>query len=265
MVRVRSVLSLAVALVISVCIALWGPWKEEPPPETHSEGASHMVDAISGATRLAGVPTEITDISTYEAFAFDPLAGEPATLSYQVSRESWIRIRIVRRGFKDLLLMTLMDWTKKSAGTHEAQWDGRDGSGNLLDPGRCFFVFDAHDWRHGAHGWWCCQELDVELIAAGHPLGAIRADRTIGLRLLNAPAACRAADGFRLRVYVDDAVRESDIFPPDHSGDFFARLDPAEIGDGPHTLTLVLDDGEDHLGTVSRYVGTRNGSSRTHQ
>ncbi|UCG59479.1 MAG: hypothetical protein JSU70_08190, partial [Phycisphaerales bacterium] len=121
---------------------------DEPSPAGSEQGQENKpsVNAVTEATPIALLsPVRVTEISTFGALSFDPKEKEFGEISYKLSRPAWIRIRIVLRNDEQLVLRTLVDWSKREAGKHVETWDGRDAAGHPINKTRfpCFITIDA--------------------------------------------------------------------------------------------------------------------------
>ncbi len=75
---------------------------------------------------------EITDISA-SPNPFSPMAGETCTISYNLTYDARVRIRVGVDGGP--LVKTLLDWELQFAGPHSVIWDGTDEMGYIVEPG----------------------------------------------------------------------------------------------------------------------------------
>lgn len=240
----RTRWALPILGMMLVAGALWpggGRWA------TRLWGAANLqIDAVTASTRLADHPTEIRSISTYEALTFDPAKQGEAPFSYVLSRPAWIRIRIVHRGDEELLLRTLEDWSQRDEGRNAGTWDGRDGDGNLLDGSQCRVVFTAADRsQHAGHAWQECADLPVRIGTKASPAG-VRVTTTL------ADSSPSRGGEYEVRFYVDAKLqarqRHAAAAPLEWT------WEAVSAAAGSHRLTVVVDDGRDHLGTASTII-----------
>lgn len=85
-------------------------------------------------TARGGPGHYLTDAEAITAFTFDPTKGEMGTISYTLTEPANVRVRLVDREDPELVHRVLISYEKQEAGVHEIQWDGKDDSGNYLDP-----------------------------------------------------------------------------------------------------------------------------------
>ncbi len=200
------------------------------------------------------LPVRITDRSTAAALSFDPRRDEPARISYRLTRDGLIRIRVVWRPNPSLVLRTLLDWTHQGFGLHSVNWDGRDASGNLVDNRNSFISFEGDEPSHLAHPAEDCHELGIEILSSA--AGTEPDLSGITARLTRATQLGRES-GFSVRCYLDYALQgearleggvESFALPCD------PKLEP-----GDHLLTVNVEDGAGHVGVASLHFHYRKG------
>ena len=93
--------------------------------EAETEGGDYACYAPGGSGPV--------DVTNFTATGWFHPPGETCTISYTLSDDALVRIRIGFGGM--ILLRTLVDWENRSAGSHQETWDGRDESGNLVNEG----------------------------------------------------------------------------------------------------------------------------------
>ncbi|MFC2122739.1 FlgD immunoglobulin-like domain containing protein [Bacteroidota bacterium] len=76
----------------------------------------------------------ITDTEAVTAFNFNPFIGEKGTISYTLAEEAKVRVRLVDRDDPELVHRVLISYEQQEPGVHNVEWDGKDASGNYLDP-----------------------------------------------------------------------------------------------------------------------------------
>ena len=217
------------------------------------------VDAVTRATpkRLAA-PLQITDISTYEALHFDPTRRKSGTFGYQLSKPAWVRIRLVARQDRQLVLRTLMDWSPRDLGKNTGVWDGRDASGLWVDRRQypCRFVIEGNDAEHEAHDREKCGDMALR-ITRPRAGAAVRGRVAVRLVFAGERHGYGKERGYTLRAYVDhERVAERHYAAP-AAAPLEWSWDTSSLADGDHLLTLNLDDGSDHIGSVSVPVEIR--------
>lgn len=213
---------------------------------------SHKLQIDTPDPGYLAYPVRILDRAATEALTFDPGKGKPATISYKLTRDGHIRIRVVRRDQKDLVLRTLLDWTHQEFGKHEVKWDGRDASGNILNNKQCFILFEGDSVKHKEHDREKCREPKLEIIYPDEPGAAVEKLSEIKAKVADEDGYWKEY-GYTLRVYVDYALlyRTSTM----NIAEFHLRDLPVE--DGEHIVTVNLDDGHDHVGTASAEVNVQ--------
>jgi cytochrome c2 len=206
-------------------------------------------------------PLEIMDRNTYEAYTFDPHKDKPAKISYTVSKAGKVRIRLVRRADKALVLRTLQDWTRNRYGpVYSVEWDGKDASGNILDNKNAFVLFESMDPLgrgrakiHLDHPKESCRDPELRIVSprAG---ATIRGGTTIAVVFSESPRGTVgiSAYDYEGRLYVDYSLVAKLRFRKGEEHRF--ALDTTQLANGPHVLTVNMDDLNDHIGTASTIV-----------
>lgn len=192
-------------------------------------------------------PVRILSRSTREALTFDPQRGEPATISYRLTRDGDIRVRVCWRKDKTPVLRAILDWTHQEFGDHEVQWDGRDASGNLVDNTRCFIDILGDSPQHREHESGKCHELELKIVSPTEPEAAIGNLSEIRLELVGDPAY-GGENGYELRTYVDYELAAKTELDGDVTA--FSLPDVEGLARGQHLITINLDDRHDHVGVA---------------
>lgn len=202
------------------------------------------------------LPCQITERFTYEALHFDPSKQKYGRLSYRLSRDAWIRVQVVLRKDPNLLIRTLVDWEKQEAGIQTLFWEGRDSSGHLVDKSKypCMITIEADKEVHRTHDWSRCKELIVKLKLSKK----VRVRKNASLQVPFTIAASRSGyikeTGLTARLYIDfEKVVEKTFSPTGERKHVLALPFDSEMF-GEHLVTLVVSDGADHSGAVSRLV-----------
>lgn len=214
--------------------------------EASEQQTSHLLDIDTPDKGYWNLPVRITDRSTAEALSFDPERDGPATISYRLTRDGLVRVRVVRRSDPGLVLRTLVDWSHQDFGHHSVTWDGRDASGNPVDTRGAFVTFEGDDPAHRDHPRSACHEPALEILepAAGSHLRDLSSVRA---RITRSTPFGRAR-GFTLRCYVDYALRGEAALDGD-THEFFLPCTATQVA-GDHLLTLNLDDDGGHVGVA---------------
>jgi hypothetical protein len=213
-------------------------------PAASQDGAAHKI--VPPEDRgYRGHATRILSRSSSEVTSFDPRSDTPATVSYRVSRDGEVRIRLVRRDDPEFVLRTLQDWTPSHYGpTYEARWDGNDASGNPVDNDGLFVLFQAKDGAktraHLSHDRERCRDFEV-VISQPAPKSTFTSGEVIGVVARRARA--RTSRRTRARLYVGFTLVEEKTFAP---GVEKLSFDVEGMPVGEHTLRLRLDDLQDH-------------------
>lgn len=206
-------------------------------------------------------PVDIMDRSTHEAYNFDSYKDKSATISYTVTKEEWIRLRIVRRDNKSLLLRTIQDFTHNMYGkTYEVKWDGKDSSGNIVDNKKIFVLFEAKDQGnlkiHQKHSKDSCKDPRLRIsrpkmedtVNGKLEIVAAFSESLVGLN----------GGGYEGRLYVDYNLFYKVKFNKSQEGGFNFIIDTTRIKNGVHIFTINLDDYHDHIGTASVILEIQN-------
>ncbi len=249
-------------IILACCVSLCGLFigRRFTFGQDSIESTKIKVDAATRATphRLAA-PLEITDISTYEALHFDRTRQDYGILSYELSKTAWIRIRIVSRRDSNLVLATLADWTKRDLGTNIEKWNGRDASGYWINQDQCpcIFTIDGDSPEHAAHDKDKCCDMPLQ-IAAPRPDTSIRGKVGIRSAFTENKRPYGVGAHTILRLYVDYTLNQEQICDLSGSESFECVWDSTCVANGPHMLTVNLDDGYDHMASASVRIEVRN-------
>jgi hypothetical protein len=196
---------------------------------------------------------KITEISTFDALTFDPSAKKSGTISYKLSKPAWVRIRILLRRDEQLVLRTLTDWSEREAGKQTETWDGRDAAGHLVDKAKfpCFIAIEADSEIHRKHERAMCRDLRLGLKLKDSPPGPVSGKVGVQVALDDKTKGYGEKSGYRVRAYVDFKLVHSFTYNPGAGRGFDFPLDTAGLSAGEHLLTVVVDDGADHVGSAS--------------
>lgn len=226
------------------------------PSEGPPSAADKKADTITSATRALFLPCQITERFTYEALHFDPSKQKYGKLSYRISKDAWIRVQVVLRKDPSLLIRTIVDWEKQEAGIQTLFWDGRDSSGHLVDKSQypCLITIEADKEIHRTHDWSRCKELIVRLNLSKK----VRVGENASLQVPFTIAASRSGyvqeTGLTARLYIDFEKAVEETFSPTGERKYLLNLPFDSKILGEHLVTLVVSDGADHSGAVSRVV-----------
>ncbi|MHC4633270.1 MAG: hypothetical protein ACYS9C_18655, partial [Planctomycetota bacterium] len=226
-----------------------------------AKGLVTSLDAITmptpGARKL---PVKITEISTFDALTFDPKAKNSGKISYKLSKRAWVRARILLRSDEQLVLRTLVDWSERKAGKHVETWDGRDAAGHLVDKAKfpCFVAIDADSKIHRKHPRAICKDLRLGLKLKDSPPGPVSGKLGVKVALDNDTRGYGQQHGYKVRAYVDFKLLHSFTRKPKARRGFGFSLDTTGLSTGEHLLTVVVDDGADHVGSTSLKLNVLN-------
>lgn len=248
---IQVVLGTLVVLIVGyICFRCWDRSrpKESPPVD---DPILHIDTMDKGYLNF---PVRILARSTGEAMTFDPKQGKPATISYKLTRDGNIRLRVTRRDREDLVLRTLLDWTHQEFGPHEVKWDGRDASGNIVDNRRCFIEFKGDDPKHKKHDPSKCHELSLTILSPAQG-GSISKLSDVRLKL-KGDRAYGQDDGYELRTYIDYEPASTSSLEKETTE--FALPDVENLPPGEHLITVNIEDGHDHIGVAGIRVNVQH-------
>jgi hypothetical protein len=219
-----------------------------------AKGLVTSLDAITMPTPGAlKAPVKITEISTFDALTFDPKAKKSGTISYKLSKRAWVRIRILLRSDEQLVLRTLVDWSERKAGKNVETWDGRDAAGHLVDKARfpCFIAIDADSQIHRKHPRAMCKDLRLSLKLKDSLPEPASGKVGVQVALDDDTRGYGQQFGYKVRAYADFKLLRSFTYKPKAGRGFDLALDTTGLSTGEHLLTIVVDDGADHVGSTS--------------
>ncbi len=219
----------------------------------------------------------LTDLDVMEAYTFDPSKGEVASIRYRMTAQGKVRIRICGKGQPHLIHRTLVHWGQRKPGAHVEKWDGKDASGNVLNPRKCSIKLkvepdtlqiaperaeqilnDAeHGWGHvhKLHASVSCGTFDLEITS--HK-SAVRVSGTIAItaELLGSFRGYADEWGHGVAWYVGEKmVQHGDIEASQLTDPqvFTLNLDTTSFENGTHAVTINICDHNDHEG-IARVV-----------
>ncbi len=219
-----------------------------------AKGLVTCLDAITMPTPgTCNLPVKITEISTFDALTFDPEAKNSGTISYKLSKRAWVRVRILLRSDEQLVLRTLVDWSERKAGKHVETWDGRDAAGHLVDKARfpCFVAIDADSEIHRKHPRAMCKDLRLSLKLKDSSPEPVSGKLGVEVTLDDDTRGFGQQLGYKVRAYVDFKLIHSFTYKPKARRGFDFTLETSGLSTGEHLLTVVVDDGADHVGSTS--------------
>jgi hypothetical protein len=219
-----------------------------------AKGLVTSLDAITMPTPGAcKAPVKITEISTFDALTFDPKAKNSGKISYKLSKRAWVRLRVLLRSDEQVVLRTLVDWSERKAGKNVETWDGRDAAGHLVDKARfpCFVAIDADSQIHRKHPRAMCKDLRLGLKLKDSPPEPVSGKVGIKVALDDDTRGYGQQLGYKVRAYVDFKLLRSLTYKPKARRGFNLALDTTGLSTGEHLLTVVVDDGADHVGSTS--------------
>ena len=261
--KVRSLLNNIVKRVqINFELMEKGPDEtQSPAPPTVLAGKMPSLDAITMATpRTLSSPVRITEISTFDALTFNPDKKNSGTISYKLSKRAWVRIRILLRSDEQVVLRTLLDWSQRGLGKNSETWDGRDAAGHLINKARfpCFIVIDADSEIHRKHARALCKDLRLRLKLKDSLPESVRGKVGVEVALDDDTRGYGEQFGYKVRAYVDFKLLHSFTYKGRVWRGFDFLLDTTGLSNGEHLLTVVVDDGADHVGSTSLKFNVRN-------
>ena len=217
----------------------------------------------------------LTEVEAITAFTFDPTKGETGTISYTLTEPAKVRIRLIDRSDPELIYRVLISYEKQEPGVHEIEWDGRDASGNYVDPFEIHVNIGAELTATNLTG----QAIEI-LSLVGHPYGhlhRLHEAEKCGFFTLQfiepAPASVLSGEvklvlevlgtfrgfaeegGIGVRGYVDKTLVLNQWLEPEDVQAKFPyltwTLDTSAFPNGEHILRLSMCDHSDHPGMAS--------------
>lgn len=240
----------------------------------------------------------ITKINTSQVHRFDPAKGEVASISYTLTQPVLVFITVHGQNPPWPLRRILVNWEAQDASTQVVEWDGRDASGNILNPKKNHIRFKVeplpvsvssreadrilsdpeHRWGHlhQLHEIDKCGffKLDLQTPNTAEILSGIV---PIKAKVIGDFKGYSSDWGFGVRYFVDDEVVHEEMVEPSNLNQrspakgkgkakgkgakpqFFAiDLDTTAFENGEHTITLNICDHNEHEGTASVTVNFQN-------
>ena len=221
--------------------------------------ARHKININTPDPGYEPFPVSIINRQTREVVTFDPHKGETATISYSLNKKGCIRVRIVLRSNPDCLITTLQDWTDQEFGKYQLTWDGRDGSGNIIENRRVFVLFEAKDQGkgllHAEHdSSECC---DPRITIGGAQDSLINHKDLLECQTTFCHRPHDYGQGCEVRYYVDYSLLERTQYPT-NTKSFQLSLDTKSLEKGTHLLMVNVCDYNDHIGSASLFFTVEN-------
>jgi hypothetical protein len=221
----------------------------------------HKIKIMTPDTGYEPFPVSIINRSTREALSFDPSLGNPANISYKLTKAGTVRLRIVRRDNPELLLLTLQDWKEQAFGEHTVQWDGRDASGNIIDNKWVIIQFDAKDQafggNHQGHETSACFDPELTITNWSDPARDGKGNLTFITSLAREADKWKPESGCEVNYFIDYVLFKKEKYQ-NNEDTFYLTLDTTGLSDGHHFITVNVDDLNDHIGTASLIFEVRN-------
>jgi hypothetical protein len=195
-------------------------------------------------------PLFIFDISTYQVFSPERRKGAQAEISFRLTKEGFMRVRVVRKENKNIILHNLLTWTKQSFGKHTLQWDIRDSMGTELNPFDFFLIFqtkDEYDFLpHRNHDEESCKDPLIYLNTAVK-------DRfvKISAAFKKEPFKKFARKGYSVSLYSGIKIIEEKFYKV--APEYFEFLVPILLLNKGQLITININDSYDHIGAASTY------------
>lgn len=267
----------------------------------HSNNTLSLAQNSSESPYLRSGKNILKDLSTVDAFAFDPSKGEKGKISYTLTEPARVRIVVTARGDPDQLY-TILLWDWQEAGTHEVIWDGKDQCGNLvLNPLKCSISMWAapkstywpgtlkigflttHQLIHGHQGPHdhnkCdpskCKPAELKITSIVPESSSVilqesglpPADILSGKILIKAEVSEKARGygdqtGYGIRWMIDGNLITEQYYEKESNGKCQLELDTTAFGDDEHVISVSVCDHYDHTGYHSEKVVFKNNIRR---
>ncbi|MFH1440582.1 MAG: FlgD immunoglobulin-like domain containing protein, partial [Candidatus Omnitrophota bacterium] len=101
--------------------------------------AQAAIGGVINKVQLNLYLVSISDIKLPQ-LSFNPGSGESCTISYNLSKDAILSIRIYNSD--DLLVRNLLNNQPRAAGIHTDSWDGKDDNGNIIPDGAYYFIIE---------------------------------------------------------------------------------------------------------------------------
>jgi hypothetical protein len=248
-----------------------------------------MEAATSASGQMAGhqMPQKVQmkNVQVSNLFVYFQDPKKRGEITYTLDEPAIVSIKVKDSRTRELFLRTIVDWEKRSAGTHTESWDGRDNAGNILDPARVSVLWTAEAISAYAPGAATDKELLYYENGAGnkgweghvHARHAKEAEETPLLRILS-PAKGDTLSGlvwirsevdkqkrgygdkfgYGARYYVDQILAKEEFYKPECDGKFAYQLDTTAFEDGEHSLQVGMCDHNEHQTSFAVKVVIKN-------
>lgn len=225
-------------------------------------------------------PVLMKDIKFENAFTFNPAKGEKAYITYTLSEPGFAKIRVLRRGTRELFLNTIVNLEYRVAGTHTEMWDGRDYWGNIVDFSKTPYdylmeteslatyspqsmdkgveyeegisqkeVIEESNFKRHIHGQHEQKYENIPLLTIVEPKPNEILKGKVVVKSFVDKERRGFGDkyGYGIRYYVDDQIVHEEFYKPESGGNFLYKLDTTAFADGKHLFYIGLCDHNDHV------------------
>ena len=235
-----------------------------------------------GATRVwatyetfRGSGRYISDMEAITAFNFDPTKEEKGTIAYTLEEPAKVRIRIIDRDDPELVHRVLISYEEQEPGEYVVEWDGKDATGNYLNPYEVQVNLQAellatkitrqavemfslvgrpYGHLHRLHepdkcGFFTLQFTNSELGSV------LTGEAQLVIEIVGPFRGYAEEGGVGIRGYVDKTLVLDQWLEPQEVRDRFPyltwTLDTSAFPNGEHFLRLSMCDHQDHPGVAS--------------
>ena len=235
-----------------------------------------------GATRvwasfetLRGSGRYISEMEAITTFNFDATKGEKGIIAYTLDEPANVRIRLVDRNDPEMVHRVLISYATQEPGEHEVEWDGKDESGNYLNPTQVRVHIQAellaskitrqaveifslvgrpYGHLHRLHEPEKCGFFTLD-VNEPEPGSVLTGEVKLVLEVVGPFRGYAEDGGVGIRGYVDKTLVLDQWLEPQEVRDKFPyltwTLDTSAFLNGEHILRLSMCDHSDHPGMAS--------------
>lgn len=224
-------------------------------------------------------PVPMKDIKFENAFILNPSNEEKAYITYTLLESGFVKIRVLRKGTRELFLSTIVNFEYREVGTHTEVWDGRDYWGNIVNFKKTPYeylmetesivsdslkdtfkgieyeegitqeeVAEKSGFKRHIHGLHEQKYENVPLltITSPKPGEILKGKIVISSSVDKKRRGYGDKYGYGVRYYIDDQIIHEEFYKPESEGNFLYEIDTTAFEDGEHLFYIGLCDHNDH-------------------
>lgn len=273
LIKVRKHFLLIAIVIASICALMVTGCEKSKAEQTKSDESAETISQHKTSTAPHERPERLrlTKVNLRRAFAYYQNPDQKGEITYTIEEPGLVNIVVLRAGTRELYLAKIVHWEYRDAGTHTETWDGRDNSGNIINPKEASIRMSGEKMSSYAPGTMPLKDMPDEEIVHGHEWGHAHAthhefaeetpiltitsikdgDVLKGKVLIKAEVDKEKRGygdkyGYGVRYYLGKALVSEEFYKPESDGKFVYELDTTAFEDGEHILYMGMCDHNQH-------------------